>query len=124
MRILVVLCFLFIGISLNAQIGPSEQAYVPPAPKEKVERPTTPAAKAKLNADKLTKHLKLTKTQHTQLHKVFLDFELEKDRINKDQKMTKRQKFYKNNEIYQKRQNDIKKILTPTQYREYQFKFA
>jgi septal ring factor EnvC (AmiA/AmiB activator) len=111
--------FLFANTHGICQIGPATQKEAPEK-SAKEAKPTlnTPTAKAKDNAKKLTKSLKLNETQQASLEKALIEYETQVSNTNKS-KLTNKEKYVKNNDLNMKRQAAIKKILSPEQYKAY-----
>lgn len=112
-------CFLFLNTNGYSQIGPAAQTNtVDKTPKESKPTLNTPAAKAKDNAKKLTKSLKLNESQSESLEKAILEYETQVSNTNKS-KLSNKEKYVKNNDLNMKRQAAFKKIMTPEQYKAY-----
>lgn len=90
--------------------------------KEKKAVPTTPAGIAKINAEKLSKSLKLNQKQSEEIYQAFLDYEMNVDKTNKSN-LTNKEKYVKINKLNSTRQNNLKKILTKEQYNTYIMSF-
>lgn len=124
MRIIFILiCLVFSQLAYSQLKGAVPQANAPAhMNKERKVTSNTPASTAKINADKLTKSLKLNEKQHRDLHDALLEYETNVAKTNKSN-LSKKEKFNAINKINQKRQSSIKAILTPEQYKTYIYSF-
>lgn len=121
--VFVIFCLFFAEIAKGQLKGAIPQTDVPEnIKKEKKAVPTTPAGIAKINAEKLSKSLKLNQKQSEEIYQAFLDYEMNVDKTNKS-KLTNKEKYVKINKLNSTRQNNLKKILTKEQYNTYIMSF-
>lgn len=120
-----ILFFLLAGhFSGTAQLkGAVQQQNQPPKGNEKREVVTsTPKDVARSNAEKLRTSLKLTQAQYEGLLKVFTDYEVGVDKVQKSNQ-SRQEKFDKTNALSITRRKKMKQILTPDQYNAYIMSF-
>ncbi len=120
MRFLFFLITLFVTVQLNAQIGPAPQKNAPKNVNAEDQKKLTPKQRAFNMADAMKNSLKLNDKQHTELRAAFLDYETKMDKLNKQKNLSLKELANKKHDLNIKKQNDMKRIFTPEQYKRYQ----
>ncbi|HRO09238.1 MAG TPA: hypothetical protein PK047_10250 [Saprospiraceae bacterium] len=120
MRIFMFVIIFFAGGILQAQIGPAPQKNAPKEVKTEQAKKKTPMERAYNTADAMKNSLKLNDKQHKDLRIAFLNYEMKMDKLNKQKGLTLKELAVKKRIVNTERQENMKKIFTPEQYKRYQ----
>lgn len=120
MRFLIFLFTLFTAVQIQAQIGPAPQKNAPKDVKLEEQKKMTPKQRAYNIADAMKKSFKLNEKQHTELRAAFLNYETNMDKLTKQKGLSLKELAKKKHELNMQKQNDMKRIFTPEQYKRYQ----
>lgn len=120
MRFLIFLFTLFTTAQIQAQIGPAPQKNAPKNVKLEEQKKMTPKQRAYNIADAMNVSFKLNEKQHTELRAAFLNYETNMDKLTKQKGLSLKELAKKKYDLNMQKQNDMKRIFTPEQYKRYQ----
>ncbi|MEZ4778910.1 MAG: hypothetical protein R2786_05945 [Flavobacteriaceae bacterium] len=122
MKKLLFICFVFVGLALQAQPGPDAKMKYRKEMKEKM-KDLTPQERATLKAKEMTLHLDLNEKQQKQVETLLLQQEEKREALRKQHKegeeLTKEEKFALKSKMLDEQiafKKEMKNILNEEQY--------